>query len=73
MATKAPMPIAVDTEAIVQRIDAILQELAELRRMVIQSQAYPQGKNLAERLYGSAGQGTWDEYDPDLDWKRFSQ
>ena len=70
MATKAPVPTTVDTEAILQRIDAILQEMAELRRMVIQSQAQPQGTNLAEQLYGSAGQGTWDEYDRDLDWKR---
>jgi hypothetical protein len=70
MAAQTSVPATLDTEAIVQRIDAILQELAALRRMVIQSQLQPQGKNLAERLYGSAGQGTWDEYDPYLDWKR---
>ena len=27
--------------------------------------------NLAAELFGSLGWGSWDEYDPDLDWKRF--
>jgi hypothetical protein len=28
---------------------------------------------LTEELFGVAGKGTWDAYDLDLDWKRFSE
>ncbi|MCZ7670448.1 MAG: hypothetical protein M5U34_26450 [Chloroflexi bacterium] len=57
---------------ILQRIDAIISELQVLRQQVltIQPPDVPSA-NLVEELAGSLGQGTWDEYDPDLDWKRF--
>ncbi|MCZ7570747.1 MAG: hypothetical protein M5U01_19480 [Ardenticatenaceae bacterium] len=59
------------TEAILQRIDTIIQELGELRRLVTQRQAEPAAEDLVEELYGALGQGTWDEYDVTLDWQRF--
>jgi hypothetical protein len=65
-------PIGEDpTEAIAQRIDAIIQALQELRQVVLAPQQSRSG-SLASQLYGVLGQGTWDEYDSDLDWHRFA-
>jgi hypothetical protein len=58
-------------ETIVKRIDLIVRELQELRRTVLH-QAQPPNENLAEKLYGALGQGSWDEYDLHLDWQRFA-
>jgi hypothetical protein len=59
-------------EAILQRIDAIIRELESLRSMIVVSaQTRPASNNLAQRLFGVLGQGTWAEYDLDLDWQRF--
>jgi hypothetical protein len=57
---------------IVRRIDAIITELQELREQVrtIQPTTEP-SRDLVEEMAGSLGQGTWDEYDPQLDWKQF--
>ncbi|MFO7684279.1 MAG: hypothetical protein R6X34_29970 [Chloroflexota bacterium] len=57
---------------ILQRIDAIIAELQALRHQVqiIQPDSTP-STNLVEELAGSLGQGSWDEYDPQLDWQRF--
>jgi hypothetical protein len=57
-------------EMLLERIDLIAHELEELRQAVL-AQVRPPDGNLAERLYGALGQGSWDEYDPDLDWQRF--
>jgi predicted component of type VI protein secretion system len=59
-------------QVIVQRIDAIMQELGELRQMIIRIQTKLPKDNLAEQLYGILGKGTWGEYDLDLEWQRFS-
>jgi hypothetical protein len=58
-------------ETMVKKIDSILYELQELRRSLIEQTQHSEG-NLAEELYGALGQGTWDEYDRDLDWQRFA-
>ena len=58
-------------ETIVKRIDTILSELQELRRAIL-LQSQPQNGNLTEQLYGALGQGSWDEYDRQLDWQRFA-
>lgn len=59
-------------EALLRRIDTIIRELVELRENVARMQPAPDDKeDLAEQLYGALGQGSWDEYDPDLDWQRF--
>jgi hypothetical protein len=57
-------------ETILKRIDAIIQELEALRKIVVTTQAPPQN-NLAEKLFGALGPGTWAEYDLDLEWQRF--
>jgi len=57
-------------DVIVKRIDAILYELQELRRAVLE-QSRPSNGNLTQQLYGALGKGTWDEYDRDIDWRRF--
>jgi len=59
------------TKTLLERIDAIAHELEELRQAVL-AQDRPRNGNLADRLYGALGQGSWEEYDPDLDWQRFS-
>jgi len=59
-------------KVILQRIDAIISELQALRQQVLTIQPHDTpSANLVEELAGALGQGTWDEYDPDLDWKRF--
>ena len=59
-------------KVILQRIDAIISELQVLRQQVLTIQPLDTpSANLVKELAGSLGQGTWDEYDPDLDWKRF--
>ncbi len=59
-------------KVILQRIDAIISELQVLRQQVLTIQPLDTpSANLVEELAGALGQGVWDEYDPDLDWKRF--
>jgi len=60
-------------ETVVQRIDAIIRELEELRHQLIVAPKATEVHNLTEELFGAAGHGTWDEYDASLDWKRFSE
>ena len=58
-------------EAILQRIETIMRELAELRQMVLHIQSEPAAGDLAQQLYGVLGHGSWEEYDVQLDWQRF--
>ncbi|MBE2223560.1 MAG: hypothetical protein IAF02_18610 [Anaerolineae bacterium] len=59
-------------KVILQRIDTIISELQVLRQQVLTIQPLDTpSTNLVEELAGALGQGAWDEYDPDLDWKRF--
>ncbi|MBI3943685.1 MAG: hypothetical protein HY326_11785 [Chloroflexi bacterium] len=60
-----------DVQQVVARIDAIILELEELRRRILITQPAPE-RNITGRLYGALGHGSWSEYDPDLDWIRFS-
>ena len=64
-------PFGDTPEAVVTRIDAIIQELQALRELVAREVSSPTD-DLTEQLFGALGQGTWDEYDPDLDWIRFA-
>lgn len=54
-----------EKEALLARIDAIIRELKDLRRLVVQQSPAP-APHLTERLFGALGQGTWDEYDLDI-------
>ncbi len=57
---------------ILEHIDAIIAELQVLRQQVLTAQAPVSPPiNLVDGLAGALGQGTWDEYEPELDWKRF--
>jgi len=58
-------------DAILRRIDSVMLELLELRQAVLTKQ-HPPAQDLAAELYGSWGQGTWEEYQPDVEWQRFS-
>ena len=66
-------PKALDTRAILARIDEMLRELQALREQLALTAKLPQPIGLTRQLFGAAGHGTWDEYDMDLDWKRFSE
>ena len=66
--TTAEQPTAV----LLERLDAIIDELQVLRQTVQAMQSRPAEINLTQQLYGAFGQGTWDEYEIDLDWQRFS-
>lgn len=62
-------------EYLIKRIDAIIAELHSLRQTVAAMRAEttePPGE-LVEELAGSLGQGSWEEYDALLDWKRFDE
>ncbi len=61
-------------EVILGRIDAMIQELQELRRtLAVQLEVAPPGSNLAHELFGvlASPSGSDDDYDPQLDWERF--
>lgn len=62
-------------ENILQRIDAIIAELQQLRQSVteMQKQTTVSSRSIVDELFGSLGPGTWDEYDDMLDWKRFAE
>ncbi len=62
--------------AILQRIDTIVRELETLREIIVKvmsAQKISQlpEDNLGQKLFGVLGQGTWAEYDFNLDWQRF--
>ncbi len=61
-------------EVILGRIDAMIQELHELRRtLAVQLEVVPPAGNLAHELFGVLAPrgGSDDEYDQHLDWERF--
>ena len=57
------------SDDLVKRIDALILALQELRRLVLAARRVPES-DLTSKLYGVLGQGSWDEYDPRLDWQR---
>jgi hypothetical protein len=58
-------------EAILERIDAIIRELEALRQTLVTIKSSSSSDDLARKLFGVLGQGSWAEYDFDLDWQRF--
>jgi len=71
-----PASITLDTHQIARRIDAIIRELEALRQQVsapaLSASKPSKPSSMTEELFGSAGQGDWDEYDPYLDIARFA-
>lgn len=60
-------------DEILNRIDAIIHELETLRKIVETKRIETPRTNLADQLFGSLGKGTWEEYDTDVDWRRFEK
>lgn len=69
------MAVSTSDNNVLVRIDAIMQELAELRQLVIAQNPDDQttGQGIAHQLYGSLGSGTWNEWESDSTWQRFDQ
>jgi len=75
MNTLPTVQVQVPPEALLQRIDAIMRELQELRQLVIAQplfQGKPQEPDLVAQLSGCLGQGSWKEYEDDIEWERFA-
>lgn len=71
--TRSTVPLS--PESLLKRIDAIMRELQELRRLVVAEsppQAEPHEPGLVAQLAGCLGQGSWDEYEDDVEWERFA-
>ena len=62
-----------DMRQVVSRIDTIIRELEILRCELTAPSKTTTIHHFTEELFGAAGHGTWDEYDLQLDWARFSQ
>ena len=58
-------------QEIVEKINAIIYELEQLREMVTIPVIEKPEMNLTDKLFGALGKGSWSEYDNDLDWRRF--
>jgi hypothetical protein len=62
-----------EVEQVVTQIDAIIPELLALRRRltVAAPASSPTTASTTAELYGALGNGSWEEYDPDVDWVQF--
>jgi hypothetical protein len=61
-----------DPEQTIIQIDAIIRQLTTLRHQLL-PQVEPATTHVTEQLFGALGRGTWDEYEPNLDWIRFGE
>lgn len=69
---KEPTPMErVNRSAIVERIDMMARELAELRQMVENVFRLQETSALTSELLGCLGSEPLDDYDYSLDWGRF--
>ena len=67
--------VQVPSDVLIRRIDAIMDELQALRRLIVAEpppQAEPHEPGLVAQLAGCLGQGSWDEYEDDIEWERFA-
>jgi hypothetical protein len=51
----------------------MMRELEIMRRQLTELPKVAVVSGLTQELFGAAGQGSRDEYDMDLDWKRFAE
>jgi hypothetical protein len=51
----------------------MMRELAAIRRQLSTLPNVAAVSGLTQELFGAAGKGTRDEYDLQLDWKRFGE
>ena len=69
----AQLTVEVSSEVLIQRIDAIMRELQELRRLVSsQPRLQETDSDIVSQLAGCLGQGSWDEYEDDIELERFA-
>jgi hypothetical protein len=71
--TRKPKYPVLDTRQVIERIDAMMRELAAIRRQLSTLPNVAAVSGLTQELFGAAGKGTHDEYDLQLDWKRFGE
>ena len=67
--------VQMPADMLLQRIDAMTRELLDLRRLIaaqVVPQIRPQEPDLVARLAGCLGQGSWEEYEDDVEWERFA-
>jgi len=72
-APRSTRPKALHTREMLKRIDEMIRELQVMREQLSITPKPPQPGGLTQQLFGALGHGTWDEYDMDLDWKRFGE
>ena len=67
-------PTTPELQDVVARLDTIIRELEGLRRQLTAppTNATPLKMSRVDQLYGAAGTGSRDEYDPNLAWSRFA-
>lgn len=71
--TRKSKRTTLDTRRVVERIDAMMRELEIMRRPLIALPKVAVATGLTQELFGVAGKGSRDEYDVNLDWKRFAE
>ena len=71
--TRKPKYRVINTHQVVGRIDAMMRELEAIRRQLMTLPKAESSAGLTDKLFGALGQGTWAEYDLNLDWARFSE
>ncbi len=71
--TRKPKYPVLDTRQVVGRIDAMMRELETIRRQLTALPKVAVATGLTKELFGAAGKGSRDEYDLNLDWKRFAE
>jgi len=71
--TRRQKHTTLDTRQVVERIDAMMRELEMMRRQLTVIPKVAVASGLTQELFGAAGKGTRDEYDMNLDWKRFAE
>lgn len=66
----------VSADVLLQRIEAMTRELQELRRLILAQPRPPvqtdSAADLVAQLAGALGQGSWEEYEDDVEWERFA-
>ena len=71
--TRKPKYPVLDTRQVVGRIDAMMRELVTIRRQLTALPKVAVATGLTQELFGAACKGSRDEYDLNLDWKRFAE
>jgi hypothetical protein len=63
-------PSALNTRLVIERIDAMMLELATMRRELTALLNADARQGFAQESFDAEGKDSRDDYDMDLDWKR---